>query len=327
MSVAQAGALKIGDLEIVQILDGEWITPLPPGVAEMATEVLAEHSDYLLPGGRMSAALGAFLVRTGDHVVLIDAGLGPSAHHGDVHTVSGQLSPSGFSSEMVADFFRAKGAPESQVSWFLDMLSGQTLEHGLLGANLRKAGVRPDEITDVVLSHLHPDHMGWVAREGMPFFPKAKLWAHQADVDFFLSETAPDETTFKIMLGVDSTKDRMVPVHDQIHPWDRDRTIAPGIDLRWLPGHTPGSSVAVVSSGDERAMILGDVIHCPLELVDDDFAIMADIDPAMAKRSKDVLRTELEDSTVHASSSHFAGLRFGRLMTGEGRRLWSWSGR
>lgn len=323
--------MTVGDLEIVQILDGEWITPLPPGVAEMDPEVLAEHSDYLLPGGRMSAALGAFLVRTGDQVVLIDAGLGPSAHHDhdhdhhDDHDASDHLSPCGFSAQTVREFFRAKGAPESQMQWFLDMLSRQSLAHGLLGDGLRKAGVRPEEITDVVLSHLHPDHMGWVARQGIPFFPTAKLWAHQADVDFFLGDTAPDETTFKIMLGVDSTKERMTPVHDQIHPWDHDRTIAPGIDLRWLPGHTPGSSIAVVSSGTDRAMILGDVIHCPLELVDDDFAIMADIDPAMAKRSKDVLRKELEGSSVHASSSHFPGLRFGRLVTGRGRRSWSWS--
>ncbi|MBJ7336515.1 MBL fold metallo-hydrolase [Mycolicibacterium sp.] len=322
MTTMKSSTLEVGDLEIVQILDGEWITPLPPGVAEMDSEVLAEHSDYLLPGGRMSAALGAFLVRTGDQVVLIDAGLGPSAHHeGDEH----QDSPSGFSAEKVQAFFREKGAPEAQVTWFLEMLSAQSLQHGLLGENLTKAGVRPDEITDVVLSHLHPDHMGWVARGEMPFFPKAKLWAHQADVDLFLGDTAPDETTFKIMLGVDSTKERMMPVHDQIHPWSSDRTIAPGIDLRWLPGHTPGSSIAVVSSGEDRAMILGDVIHCPLELVDDDFAIMADIDPAMAKRSKDVLRQELEDSTVHASSSHFPGLQFGRLVKGQGRRHWSWS--
>lgn len=320
--------MKVGELEIVQILDGEWITPLPPGVTEMGPEILAEHSDYLLPGGRMSAALGAFLVRTGDQVVLIDAGLGPLAPNclqdsGD-HP-EGPVSPSGLSLATVAEFFRAKGAPESQVTWFLDMLSAQSLQHGLLGENLGKAGVRPDEITDVVLSHLHPDHMGWVAREGMPFFPKAKLWAHQADVDFFLTDTAPDETTFKIMLGVESTKERMVPVHDQIHPWDSDCTIAPGIDVRWLPGHTPGSSIAVVSSGEDRAMILGDVIHCPLELVDDDWAIMADIDPAMAKRSKAALRNELEGSTVHATSSHFPGLRFGRLMAGEDRRRWSWS--
>ena len=320
--------MKVGDLDIVQILDGEWITPLAPGIAEMAPEVLAEHSAYLLPGGKMSAALGAFLVRTGDQVVLIDAGLGPSAQscaQGECGHAEHQVSPSGFSSETVATFFRSKGAPEAQVAWFLDMLSKQQLQHGWLGDSLTKAGVRPDEITDVVLSHLHPDHMGWVARGGMPFFPKAKLWAHQADVDFFLSETAPDETTFKFMLGVDSTRERMMPVHDQIETWDHDRTIAPGIDLRWLPGHTPGSSIAVVSSGDERAMILGDVIHCPLELVDDDFAIMADIDPAMAKRSKAVLRDELEGSATHVSSSHFPGLEFGRLMKGEGRRYWSWS--
>jgi glyoxylase-like metal-dependent hydrolase (beta-lactamase superfamily II) len=320
--------MKVGNLEIVQILDGEWITPVAPGIPEMTPEEQEQHSAYILPGGKMMAALGGFLVRTGNQVVLIDAGLGPSGtacDHGDCNHPEHTDTSGAYPPEKIEEFFRSKGAPEAQVEWFMNMLSEQQLEHGWLAGSLAKAGVRPDEITDVVLSHLHPDHMGWVAQGGTPFFPKAKLWAHQADVDFFLSETAPDETTFKIMLGVDSTRQRMVPVHNQIHTWDRDCTIAPGIDLRHLPGHTPGSSIAVVSSGDERAMILGDVIHCPLELVDNDFAIQADIDPAMAKRSKAILRDELEGTNVHVSSSHFPGLEFGRLLKGEGKRYWAWA--
>ena len=320
--------MKVGDLEIIQILDGEWITPMAPGIPDMTPEEWEQHSAYLLPGGKMMAALGAFLVRTGDQVVLIDAGLGPSASscdHGECGHPEHQKASLAYPLEKVDAFFRSKGAPEPQIQWFKNMLSTQKLQHGWLADSLAKAGVRPEEITDVVLSHLHPDHMGWVASNGAPFFPKAKLWAHQADVDFFLGDSAPDETTFKMMLGVDSTKSRMAPVHSQIQTWDRDCTIAPGIDLRHLPGHTPGSSIAVVSSGDERAMILGDVIHCPLELVDNDFAIMADIDPAMAKRSKAILRQELEGSSVHVSSSHFPGLQFGRLLKGEGKRYWSWA--
>lgn len=320
--------MKVGDLEIVQILDGEWITPMAPGIPEMTPEEWAQHSAYLLPGDKMKAALGAFLVRTGDQVVLIDAGLGPSSpcEIGGCSHPEHQAARPAYPLEQVDAFFRAKGAPEAQILWFKHMLTEQTLAHGWLAGSLAQAGVRPDQITDVVLSHLHPDHMGWVAHEGAPFFPKARLWAHQADVDCFLGDSAADETTFKMMLGVESTKTRMAPVHSQIQTWDRDCTIAPGIDLRHLPGHTPGSSIAVVSSGDERAMILGDVIHCPLELVDNDFAIMADIDPAMAKRSKAILRQELEGSTVHVSSSHFPGLAFGRLLKGDGKRYWSWAG-
>jgi len=320
--------MKVGDLEVIQILDGEWTTPAAPGIPAMDAEEAAVHSNYILPGGKMMAQLGAFLVRTGDQVVLIDAGLGPTDHacgHGDCGHPEHQQAAPRLSPEQIEEFYRSKGASEAQVRWFVDMLAVQKLEHGWLADNLIKADVRPDEITDVVLSHLHPDHMGWVARGGLPFFPKAKLWAHQADVDFFLSDAAPDEAMYKVMLGVDPTKERMLPVHNQIQTWDRDCTIAPGVDLRHLPGHTPGSSIAVISSGEDRAMILGDVIHCPLELVDNEFAIMADIDPAMAKRSKDILRKELEGTSVHVSSSHFPGLEFGRLLKGEGKRYWSWA--
>lgn len=320
--------MKVGDLDIIQILDGEWITPVAPGLPFMDEEERAVHSNYLLPDGKSMAQLGAFLVRTGDQLVLIDAGLGPSAQacaHGSCGHSEHQQDTPDFDVAEIEAFFRAKGASEDQVQWLVNLRLEQVLEHGWLSANLAKAGVRPDEITDVVLSHLHPDHMGWVAQNDKPFFPKAKLWAHQADVDFFLGDAAPDEMAFKVMLGVESTKHRMNPVHDQIQTWNRDRTIAPGIDLRHLPGHTPGSSIAVISSGDERAMILGDVIHCPMELVDNDFAIMADIDPAMAKRSKAILREELEGTTTHVSSSHFPGLEFGRLLKGEGKRYWAWA--
>ena len=320
--------MKVGDLEIIQIIDGEWITPAPPGISDMTAEELEQHRDYVRPDGRMLAALGGFLVRTGNQLVLIDAGLGPSPKSCTSGTCGHDEHAGHGATQSVADyeeFFRQKGAPEAQIAWFRMMLEQQSLQHGWLPVNLHSKDVKPEDITDVVLSHLHPDHMGWVARDGKPFFPKAKLWAHQADVDLFLGDDSPDETSFKVMLGVDSTKERMAPVHDQIQTWTSDCTVAPGIDLRWLPGHTPGSSITVVSSGDERAMILGDVIHCPLELVDDEFAIMADIDPAMAKRSKAIVRDEIEGKNVHVSSSHFPGLQFGRLLSGTGKRLWSWA--
>jgi glyoxylase-like metal-dependent hydrolase (beta-lactamase superfamily II) len=96
----------------------------------------------------------------------------------------------------------------------------------------------------------------------------------------------------------------------------------PGVDVRLTPGHTPGSSVVVVSDGTDRAMILGDMIHCPLELMDDEFNLLVDVDQEAAIRVRDAYARELEGSDVMASASHFPGLRFGRLLPGEGVRRW-----
>ncbi len=110
---------------------------------------------------------------------------------------------------------------------------------------------------------------------------------------------------------------------DRFETWDScATTLLAGVDTLAAPGHTPGSTVIVVSSGDERAMLLGDVVHCPVELVDDEWGALFDVDPALALRTRIALNRELEATGVRAAAAHFPGLRFGRLLRGEGRRRW-----
>jgi glyoxylase-like metal-dependent hydrolase (beta-lactamase superfamily II) len=116
--------------------------------------------------------------------------------------------------------------------------------------------------------------------------------------------------------------ERMAPVLDRLEPWDGDATIAPGVDVRFAPGHTPGSSVVVLSSGSARAMVLGDTVHCPLELMDSEFSLMGDMDQPLADRTRDMIRREIEATGTPVTAPHFDGLRFGRLLPGEGRRGW-----
>jgi hypothetical protein len=80
--------------------------------------------------------------------------------------------------------------------------------------------------------------------------------------------------------------------------------------------------VIVVSSGPERAMLLGDVVHCPVELVDDEWGALFDVDPALALQTRVALNRELEGSNLPVAAAHFPGLRFGRLVRAEGRRRW-----
>jgi hypothetical protein len=70
-------------------------------------------------------------------------------------------------------------------------------------------------------------------------------------------------------------------------------------------------------------VLLGDVVHCPVELMEDEWEAVMDVDPALASRTRETLAKELEGSDVAVAAAHFPGLRFGRLLSGAGRRLWT----
>jgi glyoxylase-like metal-dependent hydrolase (beta-lactamase superfamily II) len=282
---------------------------------------LAVHRDYIPGNGRYIVTFGAFLVASGDQLVLLDAGLGPAAAADGVFRCS---SADDASREAYGQLFRNFGRSEEYINGRLDDLSTQTVEYGMLASSLKAVGVDPRDITDVVFSHLHPDHVGWASADGSSYFSNANLWCHEADAEHFLGERAPDEAHYMAMYGVAPTKDRLLPVMNQLKTWDRDRSVAPGIDLRHVPGHTPGSSVCVISSNGERAIMMGDVVHCPLELTADEWSVMADVDPLLALKSKQALLPELEDGKVHIGSPHFAGLRYGRLLAQDDSRSWVW---
>ena len=100
-------------------------------------------------------------------------------------------------------------------------------------------------------------------------------------------------------------------------------TIAPGITARHAPGHTLGHQILVVSSGDERVLLLGDSVTCPVQLEEEDWACAFDVDPALARATRDRLVAELEGSPTLVTGGHFSDFTFGRVMRGEGKRLWT----
>ena len=102
--------------------------------------------------------------------------------------------------------------------------------------------------------------------------------------------------------------------------WDRETTQLPGLDTMSTPGHTPGSTTLVLSDGTERIMFLGDVVHCPIQLEEDEWAAFFDVDPELAKRTRTALARELEGTGVRVSGAHFPELQFGRLVKADGKR-------
>jgi glyoxylase-like metal-dependent hydrolase (beta-lactamase superfamily II) len=97
-------------------------------------------------------------------------------------------------------------------------------------------------------------------------------------------------------------------------------TIAPGVTARAAPGHTLGQHIIVLSSGQARAMLLGDAVTCPVQLTEEDWYGISDMDFALAARTRNALWDELEGTTTQFTAAHFPGLQFGRLLRGNGKR-------
>jgi glyoxylase-like metal-dependent hydrolase (beta-lactamase superfamily II) len=190
------------------------------------------------------------------------------------------------------------------------------IDGGKLLESLAQTVVQPGEIDTVVYTHMHLDHVNassW--RDGdswVPTFPNARYvirepewrhWAGKGDPTGLYAETEE-------ALG------------DRIDLFDSDQSVAPGVSLVSTPGHTPGHNSVVISSGTERAIILGDVVHCPVQLEEEEWGCVFDVDAALARSTRDKLLAELEGSETVVAGGHFSDFTFGRIMRAEGKRQW-----
>lgn len=172
--------------------------------------------------------------------------------------------------------------------------------------SLAAYGVQPQDITDVLFTHLHFDHVGWAAQQGSVIFTNAAYRVHAADWDFFVE--TPDAHPGALS--------KLRPLESRLELFDQDLTLAPGIDARHSPGHTPGSTVYIVSSHGSRALLLGDTVHTTAELSETDWEALMDIDRAAGTAVRRALSEELADSPDLVTAAHFPDFRFGRVITG-----------
>ncbi len=85
---------------------------------------------------------------------------------------------------------------------------------------------------------------------------------------------------------------------------------------------TGGHCSVVLSSGPARAVILGDVMACPAQVSNAEWGVIFDVDPALARRTREQLLAELEGADTTVASCHFSGAVFGRVLPGEVARQW-----
>jgi glyoxylase-like metal-dependent hydrolase (beta-lactamase superfamily II) len=186
---------------------------------------------------------------------------------------------------------------------------------GALPGALAEAGCKPEDVDLIIATHLHFDHIGWAVQNGERYFPNATIRFGEQDLDQFVRTEKPDRFSAPYVEVLEKA--------GCVETITSDGEVAPGISTLHAPGHTLGHRVVVLSSGDERALLLGDAVSCPVQLEETDWGAMSDIDPALAKRTREALFDELEGSGDITVGAHFPGLEFGRVLRGEGKRLFS----
>lgn len=134
--------------------------------------------------------------------------------------------------------------------------TGRRPAAGLLRARMQSAGIAPEDVDHVVLTHFHPDHIGGMIEDGQAAFPNASYVIPAREYDFWSSEDRLFEA---------STADNGQLVQDNVVPFaDQARMIAPGeavvsgVESVKAWGHTPGHTAYHVESEGKRLMLIAD---------------------------------------------------------------------
>lgn len=186
---------------------------------------------------------------------------------------------------------------------------------GLLSGRLEAAGIDPASVTDVVLTHLHVDHVGGLLADGLKgrLRPDVPIHVAAAEAEFWASPDFSRNTFSGIPDVLRSAASRCLDVyHSQLRTFEAEHEVAPGVIVQRTGGHTPGHSVVRLASGGERLTFLGDAVF-PDHFDRPDWYNAFDHDPEEAVRVRIRLMQELAASRESLVAAHLSFPSVGRV--------------
>ena len=214
----------------------------------------------------------------------------------------------------VAAVLRSAGAPTDTITLGVDALlaegEGRVMlfdtglgprVHGALPQSLALAGVAPDTVTDVFITHSHGDHVGGlVTAEGGLAFPHAVI--HMSAVEWAWMQANSKASSL------------VAAITPQVRTFEPETMVAPGVTAVSLPGHTPGHVGYEIVSGSQRLFDMGDLAHSSIvSLAKPDWAIQYDNDKAQGEATRRATLAKLAASHERVFAPHFPFPGVGRI--------------
>lgn len=191
---------------------------------------------------------------------------------------------------------------------------------------LSAEGLSPDDVTDLVFTHAHPDHLWGVLDDfDEPLFLNAAHWIGREERDYWVNpETVDTIGDERASFAVGAAR-RLAAIEGVLETFEDGDEVLPGISAHLTPGHTPGHVSFEVSSGGQTAMIIGDAIaNDHIALARPDWPTGSDQDLETGAQTRQRLVERLADEDMIAIGFHLSDGGIGRVeRTSDGFRFTS----
>lgn len=188
---------------------------------------------------------------------------------------------------------------------------------GRLLANLARAGITPESIDTVLITHFHGDHInGLRRRDGSWVFPKAKVMVPAREWAFWMDDARMNAAPEGMRGAFQNVRRVFGPVADRIKQFEPDAQVLPGVRAVAAHGHTPGMAMFEAETPGHKFLFLADLSNVPaLFLRRPDWAVQFDMDPDLARKVRlDVLATAASAGTL-VGGYHFPFPAVGKVLT------------
>jgi glyoxylase-like metal-dependent hydrolase (beta-lactamase superfamily II) len=204
-------------------------------------------------------------------------------------------------------------------------LFGPTL--GNLLNNIKASGYKPEQVDEIYITHMHPDHVGGLMSAGAIAFPNATLRIDKRDVDFWLNKANMDaapEANKGFFQGAMASVNPYVAA-GKLKPFDGSTELVPGVRAVSAYGHTPGHTTYVVESKGEKLVLWGDLMHvAAVQFEDPSVTIGFDSDTTPAARARAQAYADAAQNGYLVGVTHVSFPGLGRLRANADGKSYTW---
>ncbi|MHA3081205.1 MBL fold metallo-hydrolase [Acinetobacter sp. ANC 5502] len=196
---------------------------------------------------------------------------------------------------------------------------------GSVLSNLKASGYKPEQINTILLTHLHPDHVCGISKNGVANFPNATVYVSNTEANYWLNpeqiKKFPKAQQAGYLATVEKIKQAIAPYQAK----QRFKTYKladqiQGFKVISTPGHTSGHFSYELKTSNEIIVFIGDIVHSHTVQFDHPAtAIGYDVDPkqAVATRLKQFAEYAKNRKTIAAPHLPFPGI--GHIYSADGK--------